>query len=177
MRACLGLTRPDIDLVRNQVRAIEVKLPGRFEQSYSASIVREVPTANEQLPSKALSVAGGGQATADPRDDDRFEIASALVSSLISNFDRAPDVRIRQSQPTFASEQQLGSRFGPSGPRGEFLVSSSSHASMPEFDFRPRSGAPERGNCRSLPSTATRAFTDPRFGLVQRMAPIWTKTS
>jgi putative peptide zinc metalloprotease protein len=63
------VSQADIDLVRNQVRAIEVKLPGRFDQIYFARLIREVPTANDQLPSKALSVTGGGQATADPRDE------------------------------------------------------------------------------------------------------------
>jgi putative peptide zinc metalloprotease protein len=85
------VSQADIDLVRNQVRAIEVKLPGRFEQSYSASIIREVPTANDQLPSKALSVAGGGQATADPRDETGSKSLQRWFQFDLK-LDRAPDV-------------------------------------------------------------------------------------
>jgi putative peptide zinc metalloprotease protein len=62
------VAQDDIDLVRNRTRRIEAKLPDRIDERYSAQLVREVPAAGEQLPSKALGASGGGKVAADPRD-------------------------------------------------------------------------------------------------------------
>jgi len=58
----------DIDLVRHHVLRTSVKLPGHISETYSATVVREVPSGANQLPSKALSTAGGGTAAVDPGD-------------------------------------------------------------------------------------------------------------
>jgi putative peptide zinc metalloprotease protein len=58
----------DIDLVRRHVIGVQVKLPGHMTETYPAVMVREVPSGANQLPSKALSTAGGGTAAVDPGD-------------------------------------------------------------------------------------------------------------
>ena len=45
----------DIDLVRNRLVRVEVRLAGRWPSRSGAKIVREVPAAQDELPSKALS--------------------------------------------------------------------------------------------------------------------------
>jgi putative peptide zinc metalloprotease protein len=62
------VSQDDIDLVRNWTHRIEAKIPDRLTELYTAQIVREVPAAGEQLPSKALGASGGGKVAADPRD-------------------------------------------------------------------------------------------------------------
>lgn len=58
----------DIELVRNSLRGVSVKLSGRVWETNSARLVREVPAASSELPSKALSTAGGGNFAVDPGD-------------------------------------------------------------------------------------------------------------
>jgi putative peptide zinc metalloprotease protein len=58
----------DIELVRNQVLGIEARIPGHFDGKHVATIIREVPAANDELPSKALGASGGGRVASDPRD-------------------------------------------------------------------------------------------------------------
>jgi putative peptide zinc metalloprotease protein len=58
----------DIELVRNSLRGVSVKLTGRVWETNSARLVREVPAASSELPSKALSTAGGGSFAVDPGD-------------------------------------------------------------------------------------------------------------
>jgi putative peptide zinc metalloprotease protein len=58
----------DIDLVRSRVRGVEVRLTHRPSENYSARVVREVPSASDQLPSRAFTEAGGGRLAADPHD-------------------------------------------------------------------------------------------------------------
>lgn len=58
----------DIELVRNSLRGVSVKLTGRGWETSSARLVREVPAGSSELPSKALSTAGGGSFAVDPGD-------------------------------------------------------------------------------------------------------------
>jgi putative peptide zinc metalloprotease protein len=58
----------DIDLVRNRLRRIEVKLAERSDATLAARLLREVPAGSEELPSKALGGAAGGALPVDPRD-------------------------------------------------------------------------------------------------------------
>jgi putative peptide zinc metalloprotease protein len=66
IRATIG--QEDIDLIRNRLRAISVKLVERMDETLPARIVREVPSGREDLPSKALGGGGGGALPIDPRD-------------------------------------------------------------------------------------------------------------
>lgn len=62
------VAQSDIDLVRQRTRAVEVRsleMPGT---AITATIEREVPAGSDRLPSKALTVEGGGRIATDPRD-------------------------------------------------------------------------------------------------------------
>jgi putative peptide zinc metalloprotease protein len=65
------VTQDDIDLVRTRLERIEVKLPQLPGEIWQARIRREVPAGSEELPSKALTGAGGGLFAADPRYPDQ----------------------------------------------------------------------------------------------------------
>ncbi len=60
----------DVDLVRKRLRGVEVRVASDPTRSWPASVLREVPAASDQLPSKALTIEGGGSQAADPRDQD-----------------------------------------------------------------------------------------------------------
>jgi putative peptide zinc metalloprotease protein len=58
----------DIELVRNKLSDVEVRLTHRQSETYGARVVREVPAASDRPPSGAFTEAGGGRLAADPRD-------------------------------------------------------------------------------------------------------------
>lgn len=58
----------DIDLIRHQTQAVEVRLSERLADPMPATITRLVPAASDELPSPALGSEGGGQVPLDPRD-------------------------------------------------------------------------------------------------------------
>ena len=62
------VTQDDIALVRERRTEVQVKIADRFEQTWPAEVIREVPGGQDQLPSKALSLEGGGPHGTDPRD-------------------------------------------------------------------------------------------------------------
>lgn len=59
--------QPDVDFVRQQTTDIQVRLPGRINETLSAVMRREVPGATDQIPGKTLSQEGGGEIAIDPR--------------------------------------------------------------------------------------------------------------
>jgi putative peptide zinc metalloprotease protein len=63
-----AIQQDDIDLVRNRLRAVAVRLTERIEAAVPVRLIREVPAGGEQLPSKALGGSGGGAVAVDPRD-------------------------------------------------------------------------------------------------------------
>lgn len=58
----------DVDLVRQRLRGVRVLLASDLRRSWPARMVREVPAASDELPSRALAVDGGGAQATDPRD-------------------------------------------------------------------------------------------------------------
>ena len=62
------VSQEDVDIVRARTREIHVKLADRPQQTYRARLVREIPGGSESLPSKALTLEGGGPHATDPRD-------------------------------------------------------------------------------------------------------------
>jgi putative peptide zinc metalloprotease protein len=58
----------DIDLVRQQTRAVHVRLAERLAESVPGVIRRVVPGASEDLPAMALGSEGGGSLPVDPSD-------------------------------------------------------------------------------------------------------------
>lgn len=59
----------DIDLVRHRPEAVHVRLAERLGEVRQATLTRIVPTAGNQLPSRALGTEGGGIVPLDPTDD------------------------------------------------------------------------------------------------------------
>lgn len=62
------VAQEDVDRVRQATRHIGVRLVDRPGETMSARLVREVPEASDEVPSKALTLDGGGRLAADPRD-------------------------------------------------------------------------------------------------------------
>jgi putative peptide zinc metalloprotease protein len=62
------VSQHDVDLVRNRLRDVQVRLNESPERVFAARLVRAVPAADEYVPSPVLSSEGGGRAAADPRD-------------------------------------------------------------------------------------------------------------
>jgi putative peptide zinc metalloprotease protein len=62
------VAQEDVDRVRHATRHIGVRLVDRPGETLSARLVREVPEASDEVPSKALTLDGGGRLAADPRD-------------------------------------------------------------------------------------------------------------
>jgi putative peptide zinc metalloprotease protein len=58
----------DVDFIRLHTRTVAVRFPDNFSEKVPALILREVPSATNQLPSRTLSVEGGGAIAIDPRD-------------------------------------------------------------------------------------------------------------
>ncbi len=71
--ARIVVAQDDIDLVRNRTDKMDVRLTNQPSVSFKSKIVREVPAASDQLPSRALTEAGGGRFTADPRDGNQLK--------------------------------------------------------------------------------------------------------
>ena len=64
------VSQDDIGLVREYIRKVDVRSASWKSQSYSSKIAREVPGGTHQLPTAALSAAGGGLFATDPNDRD-----------------------------------------------------------------------------------------------------------
>ena len=62
------VSQDDIALVRERRTEVEVKIVDRLQETYPVRVLREVPGGRDQLPSKALSLEGGGRHGTDPRD-------------------------------------------------------------------------------------------------------------
>jgi putative peptide zinc metalloprotease protein len=58
----------DIELVRERLRRVRLKLAHRAEDDFTSVLVREVPMARDELPNAALGQSGGGTVATDPRD-------------------------------------------------------------------------------------------------------------
>ena len=56
------------DLVRTRPKAVAIRLSNNIGAVHAASVLREVPSIDDRLPSLALSTAGGGDVAIDPRD-------------------------------------------------------------------------------------------------------------
>jgi putative peptide zinc metalloprotease protein len=58
----------DIELVRERLEHVDVRLSSQMWEQIRVNIVRQVPAAKDQLPSAALGTEGGGTLMSDPRD-------------------------------------------------------------------------------------------------------------
>ncbi len=61
------VSQGDVDLVRSRTRSVGVRLVEAPASVLSAQLRREVPAATQDLPSRTLSLEGGGEIPVDPR--------------------------------------------------------------------------------------------------------------
>ncbi|MBI4757076.1 MAG: hypothetical protein HY778_17015 [Betaproteobacteria bacterium] len=66
----LAVAEADAELVRRGTRSVEVRLEERPGESFAAHLLREVPAAQNTLPSAALGDRAGGLFLTDPADGD-----------------------------------------------------------------------------------------------------------
>jgi len=66
--ARVAITQENIDLVRTRFKAVELRYTDAIENSYPVSVLREIPSALNELPTAALSPNGGGNIPVDPND-------------------------------------------------------------------------------------------------------------
>ncbi len=57
-----------VSMVRRRTQRVEARLARNLAKVYPIILIREVPAASEHLPSKTLSVEGGGNTVVDPRE-------------------------------------------------------------------------------------------------------------
>lgn len=68
LMARVVVTQAEIDVVRLASSRVQVRLAPDLGRVMDGSVVRQVPAGESLLPSRALSVQGGGQFTVDPQD-------------------------------------------------------------------------------------------------------------
>jgi len=102
-----------VDLVRARTERVTVKLAERLAETYPARIVREVPRASDQVPSLALSQAGGGEIALDPGTGGRgqpktlqthFEFEIQLLSARPIGAGGRVSVRFDHQRETIAEQ-------------------------------------------------------------------------
>jgi len=62
----VAVRQEDVDLVRQRALAVEARLADALERPLTARVIREAPAATANLPSSALTLAGGGGLATDP---------------------------------------------------------------------------------------------------------------
>lgn len=66
------MTQDDIDLVRYRLAGVSVRLASELDRVIPARIVREIPAAQDELPSPVLALDGGGPFATEPREGGRL---------------------------------------------------------------------------------------------------------
>ena len=66
--ARVAISQEDIDLVRTRLKDVELRFVDAVTDSFKVSVLREVPSALNELPTAALSTSGGGHIPVDPND-------------------------------------------------------------------------------------------------------------
>ncbi|WP_404710691.1 HlyD family efflux transporter periplasmic adaptor subunit [Sphingomonas sp. MMS24-J13] len=92
----------DIGLVRDSGGKVRVLMASDPRIAYDASVIREVPAADTELPSRALGVQGGGAVAVDPQDPQRTRAIKRLFQL---------DLRLPADAPTSALGSRVYVRF------------------------------------------------------------------
>jgi putative peptide zinc metalloprotease protein len=85
------VSQGDVDMVRNRTLHVQVRLAEELKQNLSAVLRREVPAATEQLPSKTLSMEGGGKIAVDPRQLFNLKAFQKIFLFDVALTDEAPE--------------------------------------------------------------------------------------
>ena len=86
------LPQEEAELVRDHTESIRVKLVDRPWETFDARMDRDVPAGSEQLPSKALTIDGGGLFASDPRDKAGLKTLSRTFQFDLDLDSRAHDL-------------------------------------------------------------------------------------
>ncbi len=85
----------EIELVRDDTRGVDLRFASDpSDQVHVGQVTREVPTATRQLPSVALSTAGGGPIAVDPTDEQHLRALEVVFQVDVKLPDDARDHRI-----------------------------------------------------------------------------------
>jgi putative peptide zinc metalloprotease protein len=85
------IPQADVDLIRRRTLRIEVRLVEDIERVLPATLLREVPAAQTDIPHAALSTAGGGTIVLDPSRQDRLQPLETLFHfDLAVRYDSLP---------------------------------------------------------------------------------------
>jgi putative peptide zinc metalloprotease protein len=68
--ARVAVAQENIDLVRTRFKAVELRFADAIADTYQVSVLREIPSALNELPTAALSPNGGGKIPVDPNDSE-----------------------------------------------------------------------------------------------------------
>jgi hypothetical protein len=132
----------DVGLVRRDTQGVEVRFANDIATNLPASILREVPAADDRLPSAALGATGGGNFQVDPQDEQGTRTLDPIFQFDLS---LPPDTVITKDASTCASIM-APSRWPNSGT-GAFVNSSSASSRFRNDRSSPPS---TRGEARAL---------------------------
>ena len=76
----VAVDQDSIKQVRNDTRAVEMRLTGRLAEVVPAKILSEVPSLSNILPSRALSTIGGGKFILDPTDPEQRRVIDSVYN-------------------------------------------------------------------------------------------------
>jgi putative peptide zinc metalloprotease protein len=86
------VSQDDIELVRRRTRSVEALLPDRMDAPLRAAVIREVPAADNRLPSPVLGSNGGGRFALDPRDPDGQKLLARVFQFDLALADSPADI-------------------------------------------------------------------------------------
>ncbi len=86
------VAQDDVELVRHRTRSVEAQLPDRIGAPLRAAVIREVPAADNRLPSPVLGSNGGGRLALDPRDPDGQRLLARVFQFDLAFAGPVPDV-------------------------------------------------------------------------------------
>jgi putative peptide zinc metalloprotease protein len=79
IRVRAALSERDAALVRDSTRSISVRLDDAPEKAIPAQLIRDVPAATHDLPSRALGDRGGGPYATDPADENGLRTIEPVI--------------------------------------------------------------------------------------------------
>jgi putative peptide zinc metalloprotease protein len=89
--ARIVVTQDDVDLVRSRLADVDLRFAASVEQRISMRKLREMPGGVDELPSAALSPAGGGRIAVDPQDQNGLK---TLEKMFIFDLELPPDTAL-----------------------------------------------------------------------------------
>lgn len=95
--------QPDIALVRERLRSVQVRFADRPERTLDARLMREVPAADFRLPSRVLGNVGGGRIPVKPGDDSGLEVSRRIFQV---------ELALPEGMPLVDVGQRVHVRFG-----------------------------------------------------------------